>query len=93
MSRQNPKFKPGDYVQLISKRSKFKGAVCRFIDYTNGKYDDICIVTVGNDHVLYVKEKSIIPMDSKVVKTHYMESCRKYDSYNAILCECDESVY
>ena len=95
MSRYYPKFHNGDYVKIISKRSKYKGFVCKFIDYTNGYYDDICAVRLGDNKVIYIKEYSIVPLtDVNIAKTHYAESSKKiYDSHKEEILQLEESIY
>ena len=93
MSRQHPKFRNGEYVKIISKRSKYRGFVCKFIAYTNGKYDDICVVRLGDSKVIFIKERSIILLEDALSDYKYKESMHKYDSYLKEIYQLDESVY
>ena len=95
MSRQYPKFRNGEYVKIISKRSKYRGFVCKFIAYTNGYYDDICAVRLGDSKVIYIKEYSIISLtDVVVAKTHYAESAKRiYDGHKEEILQLEESIY
>jgi hypothetical protein len=95
MSRHYPKFRNGEYVKIISKRSKYRGFVCKFIDYTNGYYDDICAVRLGDSKVIYIKEYSIVPLtDVATAKTHYAESAKRiYDSHKKEILQLEESIY
>lgn len=95
MSRDYPKFHNEEYVKIISKKSKYRGFVGQFISYTSGYSDDICVVKLGNNKFIYIKEYSIIPLtDVAVAKTHYAESTKRvHDNHKEEILQLDESIY
>ena len=82
MSRYDPKFKKGDAVQVVSKKSKYRTFFGVFEGYTNGSNDHMCKVKIGND-VIYLMENSIkLITEKNIADLHYAEACKSIEEKN-----------